>query len=319
MDAPVGERRFGEVILCDQCGRSTAAGRPTCFYCGHATFAGTLVPQKTILIRAEDWENGFNVIVSPPVSNVGNIGRAAEILNVEPDELSAVLVSKGPVPMFRASNVAAARSLAADLGVIGFNCKTVADTALDLQRVNTRLRTLVIEAGRIHLEDFNTGKVAVFAVSNLRLLVAGTVRETRTETFQKRAMLREAGSADEAEISGDGTVMDLYCDGHETGFQITPAGFDFSCLGSEKGMMARENWAKLIRMLGEELPQLIKDLEYDRLASHLEFAWPLSRRSETEGLVKTGFGKRAFGRTQWMNNAEQFLRYSRLRWHLYEK
>lgn len=319
MDAPVSERRFGEVVLCDKCGRSTSAARPSCIYCGHAIASAPFAPEKPVLSRAENWENGFNVVVWPLASLNRDIERAAALLEANIEDLSAILKSEGPVPLFRASDAANAGSLVTELAALGFSCDIVADIELRLQRANARLRRLAVTDGDIRFEDFNTGEIAVFALSEVRLLVAGTVREARTETFQKRAMFGDAKASDESHISGDRAVLDIYCNSQETGFRITPAGFDFSCLGTEKELMARENWAKLIHMLSEKLPRLTKDLEYDRLSSNFEDAWPTAIKSETKGLVKAGFGKQAFGRTEWSSNAEQFLRYSRLRWHLYEK
>lgn len=144
MDAPVNERRFGEVVLCEHCGRSTAAARPGCFYCGHAIASAILAPEKPVLNRAEGWENGFNVVVWTLASRNGDIERAAALLDTSTDDLSAVLKFEGPVPLFRSSDATNAGSLVIELASIGFRCDLVADIELRLQRANTRDRKSVV-------------------------------------------------------------------------------------------------------------------------------------------------------------------------------
>lgn len=319
MNEQSGERRFGELIVCKSCGRSTSAGRPSCIYCGRSLGNDASTARGTVFRSAEPWETGFNVVVMPRAQHRGDVKTAAAMMEVDPSVLEELVLSYGPVPFFRVSDEPSACNLADRLGTLGFACEVVADALLNLQEPNVRARKLSIENEGVFVEDFNTGRVVEFAVSDAALLVSGSVRQSRIESFQKRPLFGETKSFGESSVSGDESVLDLYCRGSEKGFRIVPSGFDFSCLGSEKSSLARENWSKLTLMLSQKLPALRTDSEYNRLSHALETVWPASRKSETKGRVNTGFGKREFGRSESVSNAEQFLRYSRLRWHLYEK
>lgn len=258
-------------------------------------------------------------MVFPQRFGAGDLEKAAALMDVDAEVLRALLVANGPVPLYRASDETSASDLSARLAEAGFECCIVADTSLKLNAPNTRLRRIVFEEERVGFEDFNTGEQVSVAVSDVRLLVAGTIRESRVDVFQKRPAFGGVRSSGESQISGDDAVLDLYIDGMDRGFHVTPSGFDFSCLGSEKGPLARENWTKLLRLLTKRFPAIATDVEYDGLARAIGAIWPVKTELDTKGLVNSGFGKKAFGRSERHSNAEQFLRYSRLRWHLYEK
>jgi hypothetical protein len=319
MDESNGERRFGELTICGSCGRSTSAGRPKCLYCGTPMAGATPSSEKLAFQAAESWENGFNVSVFPLLSRNGEIAAAASIIEIDAAVLDKLLSSDRPVPFFRTSDRGSADKLKEELRKVGFVSEIVADTDLELRKPNIRLRGIRIGSGRIILEHFNGATVSDIALSDMALLVSGRIRETQVESFQKRPILGAAKTSGESSVSGDDPVLDLYSTGSDTGFRIVPAGFDFSCLGSEKGAMARENWSRLIQMLSEKLPAVRSDLEFDQLNRSLEVVWPETRRVEAKGLTKTGFGKREFGRGELVSNAEQFLRHSRLRWYFHEK
>ncbi|MEO6051490.1 MAG: hypothetical protein ABIP78_09185 [Pyrinomonadaceae bacterium] len=66
----------------------------------------------------------------------------------------------------------------------------------------------------------------------------------------------------------------------------------------------------------EHAPNAKLDNTYAKVRHALSDVWLIESRKESQGLIRSGFGKREFGAIASSSNLNQFTKYSRLQWHL---
>lgn len=308
-----------ELIACSRCERSNPPNRSYCIYCGNTLYSdvGT-TDQLTIEFRnPELWESGVNIIIGCVNDNV-DFRRAAGLLSLERDQLVTVLGSGRGFPLTRVEGNSQSALIISQLQTCGIEAYAVSDEDLHLHTPNTRVAAIDFIAGECSFKDFNTGAHTRFPTYEIALVVEGVISKTKIDSLEKRRLRGDSKIVDQTAFSSDDRVLDIYPANRSTGFRLLPAGFDFSCLGDRKGLLARENWGRLIEMLKEKLPSTEFMDQYITQRGRLAIAWPIESRTETKGMVQTGFGKREFGSVAITSNLQQFNRYSRLQKYLYE-
>jgi hypothetical protein len=123
---------------------------------------------------------------------------------------------------------------------------------------------------------------------------------------------------DETSITSDEAVLDIYFVDDSLGYRINQSGFDFSCLGEDKGLLAAENMQRLLAQLKKKAPDLTVVDNYDDVRHPLGSVWDVEYRNDSQGFKYSGLGRVEFGRVASTSNLNQFTRYSRLQRHLYE-
>lgn len=166
--------------------------------------------------------------------------------------------------------------------------------------------------------DFNTAKAVEIVKDDLALIVKGTIFQSKTESIKKLKRGGKGKILAETPTSSDEILIDIYGRGDPLGFRIMPHGFDFSCLGEGKGILAVENIRSLIIAFKDFAPDAKVVTDYTSVKDVLGDVWDIEERNDPLGLRRHGFGKRALGHVAFSNNLNQFTRYSRLQWHLYE-
>ena len=308
-----------EMISCGECARKNPPNRFKCFYCGAALEitdeqASNIQPN---LRKLEDWEKGYNLIYAP-VSNSENefdLTETAKILNLENEDLQKILQAKKPLPVARAESEKEAEIVAKKLGERGFNISIVSDEALAADRLPTRLRSLEFEDGKLILIYFNTDEIAEIEREDLILIVSGAVFERKTESIEKRKK-GESKILDLTETASDEVLMDIYSRENSNGYRILAKGFDFSCLETDKGILAVENMRKLVAKLREFAPNAKFVGDYLAVREVLGNVWEIEQRKNSQGLKRHSFGKFDFANVATSNNTQQFTKYSRLQWHI---
>ena len=193
----------------------------------------------------------------------------------------------------------------------------VSDVDLASDKPPVRSSGLVFGDGVIGVREFNTGKVIEIAVEELIVLVRGILATRRVDAVEKR----RRGSTevvDEAAAMFDEAVLDIYAKGHPLGFRINLAGFDFSCLGDQKELIAGENLSRLMRTIRSHAPNAAFVDNYPKIRHSLDVVWPIESRRSGTGLQRSGFARRDYGSVTLSSNLDQFTRYSRLQRHLHE-
>ena len=146
---------------------------------------------------------------------------------------------------------------------------------------------------------------------DVALIVAGVIVESKTEAIEKRKK-SERKVLSETATSSDDLLIDLYITGEPAGYRITTKGFDFSTLGTEKGLLAVENIRRLLERLKEFAPAATSVDEFGERMNTLSLVWDVDRRTDFEGLKRTGVWKAGFANVMRTSNLEQFTKYSRL-------
>lgn len=308
-----------EMLPCGACGRMNPPNRLKCLYCANEL---EIRPENADVIRPnlrklEGWERGFNVIIREPVAaNQADTPGAASFLSIDAGDLSVILDAGEPLPLARVESKTEADVLVTGLARYGLNCSILADSDLADDRPPVRLSHIDLRDRGIAVTDFNTRKVTEINANDLVLLIPGVLATRRVDSLEKKGRGGKTKVVDETATDRDESILDLYSRHDPIGFRVHLTGFDFSCLGDDKGLIAIENMRRLVVALKEHAPNVRLVRNYKMVRQALRQVWEIEARKDPKGLQISGFGRREFGTVASTNNLRQFTRYSRLQWHL---
>jgi hypothetical protein len=336
-DAADAPRTFAPVQLaaCEACGRQSPPTRMSCLYCGArlpAPPAGEDL-RRPALRPLEDWERGINVVLVGAVaagdgaasnsargaaggSSVAGlsdeaVAEAASLLQIEAEDFRGLASAGVPLPLARTADAEEAALLEQKLGALGFRVEKVADEELAIEsHPPRRVRQLALDAEGLTARAAGGGEGRA-RWHEVELIVAGRIFERRIETDEPQKRGRDE-PADSRELTSDEAVVDLYLAGRAGNWRVGSEGFDFSCLGAEKRLLAAENFARLTRLLRERSSAASFDDSYARLRHLLKFAWPPAERAVSAGLRRARPGVLRAGAATVVSNEQQFTRYGRL-------
>lgn len=310
--------RLSHMAPCPGCGRQNPPNRSTCVYCGHELAIADIASPQISKRELEPWENAWNIVLLPNLNDPRpNSAAVASIVGITAEQLNSIIDAAVPLPVARVATEAESIAAIRKLSGLGLDCRTVPDADLDAGSPPVRLKGLEFAADGLASTDFNTGIVTNVPWTDLALLVTGTLLTSRTDALEKkRRRDKPIKRLDETTTSSDAAVLDLYSRRDPCGWRIHLAGFDFSCLGADKGLIAVENLRRLMTVLKERSPHARVVSDYSNISHGLDAIWPLESRKDAQGLQRAGFGKVEFGSVELSNNSAQFTKYSRLQWHL---
>jgi hypothetical protein len=288
-------------------------------YCGTALESST--PEQTLDVHVlENWQKGFNVVVVG--SDRAEAGPAATLLSSviggDAEIFESIINSGKPLPVARLESEDHAWILAAKLAAHGVKATVVSDLELAPTTPPLRVRGLEFDSDELVLHPFGGGIRARVHRDDVAVIIAGLVCESKTESIEKRKR-KATTTVSEIKMSSDETVIDIYSTADETGWRIPMSGFDFSCLGSDKSLLAADNMERLLARLEDFAPNAEVVVDYPSVRSMLEQCWPSESRKDGLGFKRSGFGRKDLSSVFTTNNSLQLLKYSRLRRHLYEK
>lgn len=305
-----------EMLTCGKCGRKTPPTRPQCFYCGNELPLAEIKTRsvKLKLRRLEDWEKGFNIIVSASYAELEGekIVTAARLLELESEDLAKISASRKTLPVARVETENQARIILERLSELGFESRVVTDEMLKPETPARRLRGIEIFENKLILKLFNNAEIAEINLADIALIVVGAIFERKIESIES-IRKKECGKIlDSSEIGSDEMLIDLYPKDDFTGFRIEMKGFDFSCLGAEKSLLAKENIKKLAEKLKFLASAAKFDDDYIKIRAELGRIWEASEITDAGGVDRKSFGKFQRTNTLIINNLLQFTKYSRL-------
>jgi hypothetical protein len=152
--------------------------------------------------------------------------------------------------------------------------------------------------------------------SNVVLLVSGRIVEKRVEVKEVKSRGGENELLNTSELFSDEAVIDLYASGYSETWRIQANGFDFSCLGAEKSLLASENIGRLQTQLAANATNARFDDSYNRLRPLLDLVWGAEQETKSSGWRRERPGKLSIGMATIHTNESQFTRYSRLLFYL---
>lgn len=309
-----------EMIACRKCERKNPPTRLKCLYCGAElefsdAQSGFLKP---VLRKLEQWEKGFNLIYLPDEKNLSERQQTemAKMTRLEKGVLQKISEAKTPVPLARAESAKESEIIKQRLGEIGVETLILSDENFNIGKLPNRLRGLEFGENKMRLKLFNAEETVEILREELVLIVAGAIFERKVEATEKYNRKGENKLLNATETASDEMLIDIYSRDDSNGFRIEQNGFDFSCLGADKRMLAAENMKTLVEKLRKFAPNARFVDDYLKTRAILGNVWEVEERKDSKGLVRERFGKFNLGNVTTVNNLTQFTKYSRLQWHL---
>jgi hypothetical protein len=323
-----GARPFApeQMVACAECLRANAPTRPTCLYCG-ATLL--LTKQSAALWRPklkkpEDWEQGFNVVTLPRAAGAltsDEAEEAAALLRLDVGGLKETVLAGRAMPLTRVASADEAWLIVERLRGLGLMTEVFPDEVL--ARRPPRARAFEFEKEALICRGGPEAEPRRVPWNEVVLLVKGRVVSRRVEVSErKRGLGGRSNTVETRELSSDELVLDLYMssvDEHEAqgaggpGFRVMSGGFDYSCLGEGKKLIAAENFDALVLTLRERAPAAVLDEDYAHLRPLISDVWPSAERTESLGLRRPRPGRINTEAVTTVSNETQFTRYARLR------
>ncbi len=303
----------GELLACGKCSRTNSPERQNCIYCGE--LIGLAVPDllpTSIENQPESWEPGFNMVLQFDKTRDADPRRGLDQLFDSNTELLTLLRNCGTaVPVGRFASLELAKAAADGTGKNGHKLSVVSDQKLNASQQPVRLRGITFNEDELLLHEFNSSQNIRVLPSDMRLVVQGSLFETKTEETQKKRR-RNNSEVEVLQIESDRPVLDLYTTGHERGFRVSIHGFDFSCLEGEKQLLAAANLVQLSNKLIGFSSHLRFDNNYDALRPILDLVWELVTSKDHKGMLRIGLERRGRTTVETRTNEMQFTKYSRL-------
>ena len=316
----------GQLVACEACLRANPPTRMNCLYCGAAlprTKESAALWRPT-LKKLEEWEQGFNVVTLPRAAGAltsDAAEEAASLLRLDVGGLKEIVLTGRAMPLARAASADEAWLIVERLRELGLSTEVFPDEVLARRPV--RVRAFEFEDTAVVCRTGPEVEPRRVAWSEVVLLIKGRVVSRRVEVAErKRGLGGRSETVETRELASDEAVLDLYTtsvDEHEphatggAGFRVTSGGFDYSCLGEGKGLLAAENFNALVAALRERAPSAAHDEEYGRLRPLLSDVWPSAERTESLGLRRELAGRFNTEAVTTVSNETQFTRYARLR------
>lgn len=316
---PIGFKS-DEMLECQKCKRKSPPTRLKCFYCGNELSISENQQQniKPHIRKMEEWEKGFNLIYLTQNSlwTEDSLENVVELLKLEKKELEVLLQEERALPLARVESQKAAEILHTRLSDQGLICFIVSDEDLHLETASNRLRSIGLFEDGISLRFFNGDKKDILLWEDIRLIVTGKVFERKVETSEKRTKEEDREVSNTVEASSEETIIDIYQFNEKVGYRVSAKGFDFSCLGENKKLLATENMQILCDILKESANEAKFDNDYNNLRPILKDVWGLDKKVDSRGWQRENFGKINRTNLTTISNLGQFTRYSHLQWHL---
>ena len=266
-------------------------------------------------LRAPAKDDGYYLV--PAASPIGELAEAslagaAALLRLKVPELSRILGFGQPVPLSRVATSEEAALIGEGLRRFGIDTLTITHAELHLAVTAKKIRALEVSDDAITAIPTSGGEKVTVSWDDITLVVAGRLILNRQETEERKRRGRKQTVA-ARQLSSDESVLDLYAGSDEGSWRINSNNFDFSCLGSAKAMTTFENFAALIRLLGERATKAQVDDSYNQARPALATVWPVEQQTRKGEWRRSGAGKLNVATVTTTDNEAQFTRYSRLR------
>jgi hypothetical protein len=261
---------------------------------------------------------GYNNILLPreQVAPEEVINEAATLLKLSTESVRELMSQSVPMPVARTASREEAELVSARLRDLGLECLALSDEDLGLSNSVRRVRSMPFDDERVTIYQAGAAEVTEAKWADIVLIVPGRLFETRLEIKERKTRKTENEILDTSEFFKDETVIDFYLARHPSTWRVSAAGFDFSCLGRDKALVANENIGKLQRLIVSKAVNAQVDDSYARMRNLLELAWGTQPETQPSGWRREGPGKLSVGMATTRSNEGQFTRYSRLRYVL---
>lgn len=318
---PVQAFSTEQLVLCPKCKRSNAPTKIKCIYCGEIiNKVGTNLSSSEISShrKPEFWGNGYNLIFLPkgrPVDR-DKISFLSGLINLSGEVLENLLKLEQSLPLIRTESEKELEKIRQIFEKSGIESRIMSDLQFEIKKPPRRLRGIEFQENNLKLFLFNNLETIEIFRDDLILVVSGSIFEQVAEAVQKKGKSAESKILESSQTASDNPLIDIYSQSDLFGYRISTIGFDFSCLGKDKGFIAVENIKQLLNRFKDFAPKAGFIEEYQQVRSILDNIWEIEQNRVTTGLKHTGIGKFNLGHKIIQTNLEQFTKYSRMQRHL---
>ena len=315
-----------QMIRCEECLRANPPTRVSCLYCVAplplTESAARL--RKPVLRQPEKHQLGYNNILLPAQREVSTetVNEAAALLKLSTENVQQLMSQSVPTPVARTASREEAELVTLRLRDLGLRCVTVSDEELGLSSSETivkRVRAMSFEDDeRVVISHSGSEQISI-TWPDVILILPARIMETRLEIKERMSRKKENEIVDTNEFFRDEAVIDFYTAGHLFTWRVGATGFDFSCLGREKALVANENISRLQRLIIAKAVNAQFDDSYQRIRNLLELVWSTQAETQSSGWRRERPGKLSVGVATTKSNESQFTRYSRLRYYAQNK
>jgi hypothetical protein len=310
-----------QMIRCEECLRANPPTRVSCLYCVAPlplTEASARL-RKPVLRPPEKHQLGYNNILFSQERAASNdvIAQVATLLKLADEDVQELVSQSVPLPVARTASREEAELVAERLREFGLNCAVVSDENLGLsftEKILKRVRAMSLDDTGFTIFQAGTREEIEVSWTDVVLILPARIIETRVEIKERMTRKPEKEILDTSEFFRDDAVIDFYIARDSSTWRVSASGFDFSCLGNEKALIANENISRLQRLMVARAVNAQLDESYQRVRNLLEHAWATQQETQSSGWRRERPGKLSVGLTTIKSNETQFTRYSRLRY-----
>ena len=273
--------------------------------------------RKPVLRQPEKHQLGYNNILTPAAqASTEIVTDAATLLKLSDENMQALMSQSVPIPVARTASREEAELVTLRLRDLGLSCVTISDDELGLtDNVVKRVRAMSFDDEDVVIYHSGSEQTS-FTWSEVILILPARLIETTMEIKERLTRKKENEILETNEFFRDEVVIDFYTAAHSFTWRIGGSGFDFSCLGTEKALVANENIARLQRLIVTKAVNARFDDSYQRVRNLLELVWSTQPETQSSGWRRERPGKLSVGVATTKSNEPQFTRYSRLRHYL---
>jgi len=310
-----------QMIRCEECLRANPPTRVSCLYCVAPlplTEASARL-RKPVLRPPEKHQLGYNNILLPQDQAVSAevMADAATLLKLSEENLQEILSHALPLPVARTASREEAELVDERLRDLGLRSLMLSDYDLGLSdNAVKRVKSMIFEDEYLVIQQSGAAEETIVQWTDIVLILPARVFETRFEMTERMTRKPEKEIVDTSEFFRDEAVIDFYTSANASTWRVSANGFDFSCLGDEKALVANENIGRLQRLIAVKAVNAEVDDSYRRVRNVLEFAWAMQPETQSSGWRRERPGKLSVGMATTKSNETQFTRYSRLRYYL---
>ena len=310
-----------QMIRCEECLRANPPTRVSCLYCVAPlplTEASARL-RKPVLRPPEKHQLGYNNILLPQDQAISAeaVGEAATLLRLGEENFHEILSQSLPLPVARTASREEAELVSARLQDLGMRSLMLSDQDLGLtDNTMRRVKSMIFEDEYLVIQQSGAAEEIIVSWADIVLILPARLFETRFEMTERMTRKPEKEILDTSEFFRDEAVIDFYTATNEFTWRVGANGFDFSCLGDEKALVANENIGRLQRLMVAKAVNAEVDDSYRRVRNVLEFAWTMQPETQSSGWRRERPGKLSVGMATTKSNETQFTRYSRLRYYL---
>jgi hypothetical protein len=242
-----------------------------------------------------------------------DLAQVADLVKLSAENLTRIVAEKIPLPVACTASPEEAELVLNRLRDVGFQTFVLSDEELGAsEALVKRIKSMSVNDEFATLQQAGTREQIEVRWHDIVLIVTGRLFTRRVEIQERKSRRAENEIVQSSEFSNDEAVIDFYSSTQPQTWRVNANGFDFSCLGNQKALIANENISRLQQFIAARSPQAKVDDSYKRLRQILDLVWGSQQETQSSGWRRESPGRLSVGLSTINSNEIQFTRYSRL-------